>query len=62
MQIMKALIGGLFKSAEPEITVHKCPDKMSDQIQKCSDTLKIWSDITTMFANFVLIICKMIKL
>ena len=40
--------------AEPEITVHDCPDKMSDQIQKCSEVLKIWSDITTMYANFVL--------
>jgi len=23
--------------AEPEITVHSCLDKMSDQIQKCSE-------------------------
>ena len=27
-------------NTEPEITVHGCPDKMSDQIQKCSE---IWS-------------------
>ena len=26
--------------AEPEITVHGCPDRMSDQIQNCSDVLK----------------------
>ena len=26
--------------AEPEITIHGCPDKVSDQIIKCSDILK----------------------
>ena len=25
---------------EPEIKVHRCPDKMSNQILKCSDILK----------------------
>ena len=28
------------QSTEPEITVHGCPDKMSDQILNCSDILK----------------------
>jgi len=40
--------------AEPEITIRGCPDKRSNQIQKCSDILKIWSDITTIYANFAL--------
>ena len=26
--------------AEPEITFHGCPEKMSDQILNCSDILK----------------------
>jgi len=44
--------------AEPEITVHSCPDKISNQIQKCSEILKIWSDITTIYANFALFYYK----
>ena len=42
------------KKAEPKITVHGYPDKMSDQILNCSDVMKyVWSDITTMYSNLV---------
>ena len=30
----------LTSHAEPENTVHNCPDKVSEQVPKCSDILK----------------------
>ena len=35
----------LSTTAVPKIRFLKCPDKMSEQAQKCSDIMEFWSDI-----------------
>ena len=40
MVLLLFLIQCAYTQSEPEITVHGCPDKVSDQILNCSDILK----------------------
>ena len=40
------------RTTVPKIRFLKCPNKMSEQAQKCSDIMEFWSDIE----NFIILL------